>query len=1119
MEIRLLGPVELWSRERRIGLESDKERIALASLALSVNQPVGMDALLDHLWDGADPPPTRQSVYKPISQLRGHLVSAADTACGAGVPRIVKGSSAYTLETDPLVVDVNRHRALVARGRELASSGDDSAAYAVLTEAAGLRRGEPLLGLNGSWPDRMRRALTQLLNNARASRFAAGLRLGRYEEAVGELSMLVEQYPTDEIFAVQLMLALAGTGQILEATTVHDSFRRRLASEFGLDPGPSLSRVHDGLIAGEPAELLVGAIMGSAAARTGRRPAGPRSKDVARHGPVQADPAHGSPSAPRPPTGNGLAPGSAGPMTLRNSPPPPQSLPRQAALIGRRAEVAELTALITASLADARTPDTVTLAAVIGMPGVGKTTLAVNVARDLAPHFPDGQVFLPMGGHSEDGPIPEGEALTRLLAMIGVPKEAVPSDITARGALWRTMLAERRCLLVLDDAGDPSQVLPLLPGDSPSFTIVTSRRQLVGIPGSVSLTVGLLPATDAVALFRAFAGTERTQDETAVERITGLTGYIPLAVELIAIRFSTRPSWDLAGLASRLSRLPGRLGEIRDMNREMARAFELSYQTLSPDQRQAFRHLGLHPGHGFTVQDMQALLGRDAARTERLLETLLGCHLILEPEADRFGTHHLVREFAVQCAYEEQSAEERRAAIARLVGFYTDTADRAVRAVLPINLRTPPRPEDPHRRPPRWDGVHEAKTWLATERRNLAAAESMARTNGDSETAAQLGQLLALYLDSESIWPEAEVLHRRGTAHWSRTGDRQALRQALVFFAENQSGSGKFSTALEACERILETARSDGDRDAEAAALGVEGVVRWRMGDLQRAIECQRAALAIWEANGNEADTARCRNNLAMALLDHVEFTEAETHFEQALRYFNDVGDARSETSALNNLGNAHGRKGDLATARRYFETALARSEYGGSIIQTATSRSNLAEVLGRLGDFDQALDLHHRAVSEFREVRNRFGLANALNSLGQTYTVARRYNNAVHQHRSALDIAEEIGAESEVIVALLGLSHAELARGDIAAAERHVLSALGIAEQVDATDEFARAQDALAHVLAARGRTQDAIPLMRKAVAAMRGVDPYEAERMEAYLAELRYGDRRGRSTEPPAC
>ncbi|MGW6459839.1 BTAD domain-containing putative transcriptional regulator, partial [Streptomyces sp. NPDC055078] len=506
MEIHLLGPVGLWhdaagapaESRGRLELGSDKERVALASLALDAGRPVSLDALVQRLWDGDPPPHARENTHTYISRLRRRLRAAGT---GPGAPRIVGRAHTYVLEADPGCVDWFRFRRLV----DGPPAGDDAQVVAVLGRAERLWKGEALAGLPGGWAETVRGSLEEKRLGATVSRLAAGLRLGHFTELVGELSALVDQRPGDETLLGQLMLAYYGGGRFTDALRVHQRARQLLMAEYGSLPGAELNRIHRGVLARVPPDALVSGA--TAAVRE---------------------------------SGRAIRPPAPAPL-------PPRNLPHQPALIGRRSELRTLNAAIGAAAGNG---PVVTLEAVSGMAGVGKTAIAVHTAGTLAAEFPDGQIYLDLRAHSPtQEPLSPGAALATLLRLLGAPAEHIPVELEARSAMWRTLLAERRVVVVLDDAAGADQIRPLLPGGSSSLTIITSRRHLSGLPHALSVPLDILPAADAIALFRRFAGDERTQDIRETSRIVRQCGYLPLAIELVANRFRARTSWTLATLA------------------------------------------------------------------------------------------------------------------------------------------------------------------------------------------------------------------------------------------------------------------------------------------------------------------------------------------------------------------------------------------------------------------------------------------------------------------------------------------------------------------------------------------------------------------------------------------
>ncbi|CAM5728704.1 SARP family transcriptional regulator OS=Streptomyces antimycoticus OX=68175 GN=SSPO_026730 PE=3 SV=1 [Streptomyces antimycoticus] len=506
-----------------------------------------------------------------------------------------------------------------------------------------------------------------------------------------------------------------------------------------------------------------------------------------------------------------------------------------------------------------------------------------------------------------------------LLRLFGAPADSIPVRLDELIALWRTTIADRRAVIVLDDAAGPDQVAPLLPGNSPCLTIITSRRHLTGLPHAVPLALDVLPTDDAITLFRSFAGAARTQDITETARIVRLCGYLPLAIELVANRFRSRPSWSLTTLGERLARSPGPLGEIRNADQEILRAFALSYRTLDATQRTTFRRLGLHPGPDFTAESAAVLLDLPPKETERLIESLLECHLLREPAPDRYRFHDLLGEYARMLALSEDSAREREQALERLIASYLRNAEQADRVAYPRRIRLAP---DGAQGPPtlsRMRNAHDARAWFAAEYGNLLAVERHARTHDSRPSAARLAHALAGFLESECHWQDAIDILQHAADHWSRTGDQPAQCHALLCLSSNHANTGRYAQAVEAGERALEIARETGDREAEWEAYRNLGVIYWHQGECEMAVALHQKALAIGATTGNVWNEARSRNNIAISLLDLGEPERALDHFQKAISGFRSAGDQSGVIRTLNNLGDLYSRRGDHEQARKAF--------------------------------------------------------------------------------------------------------------------------------------------------------------------------------------------------------
>lgn len=1065
VEFRILGPVVLGLHGEPLELGSVKERIVLAALAMDVGRPVALDHLISRLWDGDPPLHARESAHSYISRLRGRLRLAENYPDPGGnpgspavLPEIVSRSHTYLLRAPADSVDWHRFQSLTAA----AGAEPDDVAVRLLLRADGLWQGEALAGLPGLWAETVRRSLSELRLAATVSRTAAQLRLGQYAPLTGELPALVEQFPQNETLLGHLTLAYYGSGRFGESLRVQQSARQMLWREYGARPGPELDRLHHGILdRRSPAELV---------------------QEL-------------------------TAPGT-GPITARgravphDRPPVPRTLPRQHPLVGRIVELEMLTAT------DAAPSDgsVILLETVSGMPGVGKTAVAVHTAEQLSAGFPGGQLYLDLRGHSPVlGPMSAGEALTELLRMLGAPASAIPLERAEQVSLWRAMMAERRAVVVLDDAASAAQVEPLLPDRSPSVVIVTSRRHLIGLAGTRSVTLDTLPLDDAVELFRSFAGRDRTRDEPQIAGIVIRCGLLPLAIELVANRFRTRPSWTVATLGERLSRDPDRLAEIRDTERDVARAFELSYQTLTDLQRRAFRRLSLHPGADFTPDVAAEVLELSPRVTEQVLEELLGCHLLREPTPDRYRYHDLVREFARQVAASEDEVSVRSRVLDRITRFYLHHAETADRIAYPRRIRSEPPADGPGPHVALWSTPEAARGWLARERANLLATEEQASAGGDPERAARLGYALAGFLEAECHWRDAGDVLRRAAAHWSHHGPAPSHCRALLSLAASHTNIGNYPEAEEAGTRALEIARATDDSTACGEALLILGTLAWSRGDTVHALEHYQRSLAIKEASGDRWGVSRLHSNMGVALLFLGEDHQASSHFTRAISGFKESGDLASAAAVLNNTGDQYLRNGELDSARLAFEESLAFLESAGNRFAQATVRSNLADVLMELGDTGAALDLYQETLHVFQELGDKKSRSEALIGIGEAHRATGDLEQAVTYFREALEAARTIGAAHQEAQALRFLGRAEFSLAQLDAAAQHLRSAATTSLRFHDLDEVVEAHTLLADVLVASGDTDQALTVLRTAAEAVADHPGHrKAEAINLRLAEL---------------
>ncbi|RKN03516.1 AfsR/SARP family transcriptional regulator [Streptomyces radicis] len=1020
MEVAVLGPVTLAARGQRLALRSDKERIVVATLALEVGRPVALSTLIDRLWDGATELPARprENAHSHVSRTRRALREAAreDGNPAAARTRFIRGHAhTYTLEMDPDQVDWHRFQRLAARAARLEGEGDDEGAADLFRSAESLWRGEALAGLPGLWPEQVRTSLAESRHQVTSARFAAELRLGRFAECLAELSALAARHPHDQRLAAHLMIAYYGCGRDAEALATYRAVRRTLHDDLGSEPGEHLARVHQLILNRTPVGRLLPRPPGRGPTRIPPRPA------IAR--------------------------------TPRNN------LPRRIELVGRIRELHRLEAAGDGGRV-------VALESISGMPGVGKTSLAIHAAHKLGDRFPDAGLYVNLLGDGSDRePLTAGAALGDLLGLLGIPAEAIPRSTEERAVLWRAILADRCSVIVLDDAAGPDQVRPLLPDTSPSLLIITSRRRLTGLPGVRSFALDVMDPDDAAALFRASAGEERMRDAddpAELARVVELCGYLPLAVELVAGRFSTHTSWDLATLRHQLSRPSGRLAQIHDGFRAIANAFGLSYFALQADQQSAFRLLGLFPGDDFDPSAAAALTGLPLAETERLLDHLLHCNLVREQIPNRYDFHDLVGEYARTLATAEETEEAREAAILRLINFYLNAADLADRSLYPGRPRIALPSTSAASSSNDWNG------WFQRERGNLLATEAFARAHLPPVWSALLGHVLAGFLDAEGRWIDAAAMRHHAVAHWEAAGDARALSLALLDLGATHANTGRYEEAAAAYRRALGIAQEIDEGGIQAEALRGLGVVDWHTGRLREALRLHESAIALHTERKNTRGQARCKNNVAIILSALHRYRESLEHFQQVSEYFAAVGDDRNLTKTLSNIGTLQQDRGRVDLARPPLERALALARASGASFDEVIVQANLASVLAaseNAEEKDRALAMFEECLTAFRSFGDRKNTAHALLGIGALHHDRGAFDRAHETYLRAGETAQLIGATAEETRALIGAGKAQASLGNPSAAAQHLSAALAVARASQAHQEEREARELLAEV------------------------------------------------------
>ena len=926
---------------------------------------------------------------------------------------LVARSPGYLLNLGAEPTDVHIVERLL---REAAATPDPRQRLDRLRSATTLWSGPPLNELRElPWFDEQARQLDDLLLRARLELLDVRLALGEGARVVTELESLARVHPWHEEIAGLLMRALYGIGRQADALSAFQRLRRALNEELGIDPGP---RLHD----------LETAIL--------------------RHDPSLSEPT----SAPSP---------SLDVVEATPAWRVPAQLPLAVhGFTGRDADLAMLDGYAAQS----------GVVAIAGTAGVGKTALAVQWAHRVARDFPDGQLYVNLRGYDPDQPVPAADALAGFLRALGVAGAEIPLQLDERSGRYRTALAGRRVLVVLDNAGSAEQVRPLLPGASGCLVVVTSRDSLAGLvalDGARRLDLGLLAAADAITLLRRLIGARVDDEPDRAAELAEQCARLPLALRVAAELAVAEPETSLATLTKALTDQRGRLdlldagGEIRTA---VSSVFSWSYQQLPADAASAFRAIGLHPGPDFDVAAIAALTAYPVEQAARLCAKLARAHLIEARGARRYSIHDLLRVYALDRA--EASADERRAALTRLFDHYLAGAAAAMDTLHPAERSKRPHVEPLATTPPLPD-PGPARAWLDAELPSLVAACAYASGHGWAGHAIRLAHTLFRHLDMGGHHAEALTVHNHARRAAWESGDRSAEARALNNLAAVHWWRAEYSQAGAHYREAVELFREAGDRVGEADALTNLGMLDRTTGDVASAAGHYERALVTYRAIGHPIGEAGALHGLGVVNRLAGRLDQAAEHLDEALALCRDAGKLDGEADTLTGLAALYQQQGQLSRAAEHLEMALAvyrKLNYPGNEARTLNS---LGAVARETGDLTRAVNYHEQALELLRGHGTRNGEAATLNDLGGTLLVTGAGPEAARRHAEALAIAVADGDRYQQARAQDGLAAACRAMGDTAGAHRHweqalqLFTALGTAES-DAVrarlDELSRA-------------------------------------------------------------
>jgi DNA-binding SARP family transcriptional activator len=981
-EFRILGPLEVLAGSRPVELSGARQQIVLAMLLLSANGVVSVGRLEEAIYGQELPPTSRTQAMITVSALRRLLAEHGEDVT------ISRRAQGYALQIGDGRLDSLRFAALLAAARAAREAGDLGLATASYRDALRLWRGPALEGIDSLL---VRAAATQLdeqRTGAIEDRLELELDLGRHHELIGELVALAAEFPLRERLRGQLMLALYRSGRAAEALETYQLARRVMIDELGIEPGRELQRLQRAILASDPS----------------------------------LDP----------------------PAERLTIPPGRQQVPRLlpadiADFTGRTAEASKIRQQLTPAAA----PDSVQLAVpvvvITGPGGVGKTSLAVHAAHGLAQLFGDGQLFADLHGASAQPPHP-AQVLERFLRALGVPGPQIPDGLDERAEAYRNLLADRRVLVVLDDAASERQVRPLLPGGGSAGVLVTSRGALAGLAGAIRIPLGVLEAGQSLELLGRIAGTSRVgAQREAAARVTEQCGHLPLALRIAGGRLAVRPHWDVRQLAERLADQARRLDELELGELGVRASISLSYYAASAAARRLMRRLTLLDVPVFSGWMGAALLDEQPAAADDVLDELVSARLV-EPAGtalaahSRYRFHDLIRLFARERLAAEEPAAEQRAALERALGcllFLSEEARHRYLGGSYVRL-DPSAPRWPLPGPLTELLVSDPRAWFEGERAALVAGVRQAAEAGLAELC------------------------------WSLAATADALSESRSYLDDWQL----------CCDTALEAARQTGLVAGQAAMLLHRGTIAENRGQLAAARRDIDAAAGLFRDAGDDHGFA-----LAIGMTAFVDrlagsIDAADARLEQALAILRGTEDWPTVAFVLVSLARLRLDSGDTGSAHELLAEALQLARAGLAGRAAVQILFGLAEIQLETGQLAEATDSYAQALAKVRALGDRAGEANVLRGAGLAALRQGDHDGARDALAHALELADTAGVPFVAARTRLGLSELALASGDAGQAVVLARQASAGFSDLGASLEQARALMLLSDACAAAGDT-----------------------------------------------
>jgi len=1072
-DFRILGSLDVTVQHRQITVLSGRQRTLLASLLLRANEIVSVGELVEQLWGDAPPGSSRATVQTYVQRLRQTLRDPE---------RVLTTPTGYQVVVRPGELDLARFRELVSRAT---ATGDLFERAELLHEALAQWRGRPLADVpSESLRSRDVPHLEEERLEVLERYFDIELRLGRHDGLVRRLQEVTNEYPLRERFSAQLMLSLYRSGRQAEAFAVFQNVKHALAEQLGVDPGEHLRTLHQAILTNDPTLAAP-------------QPAVPHAIQVT--------------SAP-----------------VHHRAAPRQLPPDLRDFVGREELIEQITGLLEPDAATG-----VPLVVISGPPGAGKTALAVRAAHELAAKFPDGQLYADLRGFSITPALTPLQIVSRFVVALGVSGQHVPSDLDEVTTLYRTLLADRRMLVLLDNAAAPSQVRPLLPNTPGCAVLVTSRNDLRGLTalqGSRPVNLDVLTPAQSYQVLARTVGVDRIEAEPdAAADITALCGHLPLALRIAAANLVASPASSVQNFAAELRQgnLLARLAIDGDDEAAVRCAFELSYTTLQGPAARLFRLLGLVPGPDFDVDAAAALGDMPVEEAARLLDQLTAANLVGRCASTRFQFHDLVRLYATDRCHLDENTASITAATERLYRFYHARVDAAARLLYPVWI-TLLQPEQASSETRTWfANSSQALAWMDQEFLNITAAVTNAGAEGPVHLAWPMAEALRPYLVTQGRYRAeglsaclvvldaavkaedfraAAAIHNtlgavynrhaeypRAMRHYSEElrahqagGSPVGEARALIAVGNVYQAMGELDEAAKHIAEGLRLAEENGSRAVSCLGWLNVSFVKMLRGKLDDAENAARQALSLCDDDGGRIAEGECRSILGELLLRRGRCTEAIEEFSKARYLYLSSSVSHYEADVLGLLALAHRELGEYSVARKHAESAVTIANQASAHDEEADALGILGSIYLRLGEsarslatFDHALALARRIGHVRAEIVSLHGVAEHHRNRGDLASAVSYAETALELSRSAG--FQTLEGQTET---LLGWINLDL--GDLAQVIEHSRRAAEIHDRTGGRLDHARALHVLGLAQQAQGDDETARRCWRQALVSL---------------------------------